>query len=766
MDFFNLDLKIKLNKFLKNQNDPYQAFLIYGNLGCGKSYTIYEQLEKNHTPYQIIAFSEEDAFPFRTVLDMGMEGSEEEQFLMKASKLFEKGQLLVFENLDLCGQDHLQLISRLLKYHKISRQKARVIFEYNTDQDVCDCMIQLISKRLFVQPIQQESFLSYLTANFYPCDKNERLFEKIVDIARGNLQSFFITLNILKQLEIIIEYYGKFRYIKTDTILPNNLLSLYGKLFDELDNYMQSSLRIAAPFSPNIYCQILKSVVQNFSNFENYLDELSRYNSLIKQANQIVSEGMFQCHYAFLTKTASQAICEKLSHKEFSDLTKTYYDYLDKIYHNRSEYNLLSESDKLHLLMNLTKNRRGHLTVNQIPLVIDIMNYYYNHFLYFSAVEHGNSLLNACILNEIQLNAEYHTFYVIYFRSLLAVGNYDKIIYYKNRFQDEDLNFIIALAFYNRGQPSLSLEILKGLDTNIHKINYGYKASLTAAIFDWMGNNKKSFYHFKAALRTCQDDPDLKYQLLKKYSMYIDFGLPECRMKMQQACDFYRHRDQRQYAECLHNYGTGCVMDFSFEDAKNALYKSRDILTRICNEQVYHPLNSLAILACFASQDFNTAIQIWEDVLKYPINIDFCALAIRNNCFNAYIHTNNFKAAEALKISLESSFSEVSPKVNLLEKLKEIRPDIQHQLRQFYYNCAILDKVKGDYEQSLKSFYMAKKCSNYQSVVQYSIFRNIFEIETLLHRGSLWHKKLPQPTRIEKFMYEHNMYLCEIMFWG
>ena len=117
---------------------------------------------------------------------------------------------------------------------------------------------------------------------------------------------------------------------------------------------------------------------------------------------------------------------------------------------------------------------------------------------------------------------------------------------------------------------------------------------MAASIYDWLGNNKKSLDAFKKAL-TYADDDRLKYQLYKKYSLYIDFRIPECRDKMKSAIEYYELCNLKQYAECLHNYGTGCVIIKDFIEAEKYLKASADILNKICANEIYYPLNSLAI---------------------------------------------------------------------------------------------------------------------------------------------------------------------------
>ena len=84
-----------------------------------------------------------------------------------------------------------------------------------------------------------------------------------------------------------------------------------------------------------------------------------------------------------------------------------------------------------------------------------------------------------------------HEFWVVFFNALLAVGDYEKILGYKGQFRDEDLNFSIAVALYNYGQPAEALNLLESelCGTKKHK---GDVYNLTASIYDWLGNNKKS----------------------------------------------------------------------------------------------------------------------------------------------------------------------------------------------------------------------------------------------------------------------------------
>ena len=393
------------------------------------------------------------------------------------------------------------------------------------------------------------------------------------------------------------------------------------------------------------------------------------------------------------------------------------------------------------------------------------MSCYYDRFMYLNVIQQGEDLLISQPVNNQQLNNLCHEFWVIFFKALLAVGDYEKILKYREEFNEEDLYLIIATALYNYGRPADALSLLENelCDTTKYK---GYVYSLAASIYDWLGKKKKSFNAFKKALLNIDND-ELKYQLYKKYNMYMDFRIPECRQKLNSAVEYYQSCNLKQYAECLHNYGTGCVMIREFGEAEKRLKLAANILNKICSNEIYYPLNSLAILYCYDGHKYTAAIKTLTKALKCDISVVFCELAIHNNLFNIAINMEDIDFAKKEKNILETLFEK---ECHDLKDVTKERPDIQHQLRQFYYNCALLFRLEKDDEKSLKCFLMAKECSTYHSVVLYSIEKNMDILRNRLGKKGVFTniriKNIGAPTELEKFIYENNLYLCEVMFWG
>lgn len=765
---FNQTLKQFLNQTLNQSQNSFCVINVYGLKGNGKSTAIEEVLHTGNTPYRTITFAKDNLCPFQDMLSEQTEGTEEEQCTTALSELLQQGTILVFADMEWCMPDHVHMIARVLNYHKICQTSTRVILECNGVRTLPFLQNLPITDSFAVKPIPPEIFQSYLEAHFRYSEENQRLFQKIIDIADGNILHFFIVLNIMLQENIIGRNGGTFICNKFECELPNDLLGLCRMVFENLASNTKSSLCAAAPFSSKIYTQLVEMLVQSYDCCDSCLKELSQYGSLITQTSSYYKLAYFQSQYEFTTPCARNAVCERMTRSEYNRFIQKYYDCFDRAYHNSNSN--LSEIGRIQLAIHLVRSKENDITVNQIPLIIDIMTYCYEHFLYYTALKYGQLLLDAHVLNHNQLNSEYHGFYLIYFQTLLAIGQYEDILNFDKLFDDEDLNYYIALAYYNNGSPTQALRIVNQ-DWNGEKLaNSGYQNMLLSSIYDWIGDNKASLQQFKYALKSCDQHPDLKHQLYKRYSMHTDFGLPECQEKVKQAANYYRVKQRKQYAECMHNLGTGYVMIGQHDKGRKYLKESERTLEKICDSEIYYPKNSIAISLCYASQAFGEAIKLWEASLHHEIAIDFCRIVLKNNLMNAYIHQAQWEQVDWLCNEINKEFTDACHSDNLVKDVAKVRPDLQHPLRQFYYNQAIYWKSQGERSKAVDCFSKAKKCSQYHSVIEYAIAQNTRELESKPKHQRLLllcpPRKPLQPTAYERFIYEHDIYLCEVMFWG
>lgn len=766
MNFFNQTVTDRLSALLKN-SVPFKLIILWGERGNGKTFSAHLALQENQINTKEIIFSEENAAPFELSENSLFSIHDEDAILIQCSQFFQENYCLYFQNMESCDLDSQRILHRLIKYHKNNTQKALIILEYNDIKEPNDILCSLTEDKVFFENPDKEFFYTYYAMNFNQSRAAKDLFEKVLQITHRNIHNFFSVLKILKYMGILHQNKKGFAYNKKSTYeMPDSLFDLYVDLFDSLKDYIREPLITAAPFSDEIYSELIRGIYNNYDRFEDYLKLLCEKGCFILKnyANKNSNSYFFQSDYKFSDDYARKAIIARMDAEKTEHIISKYYNHLDSLYNNKHIYDNLQETDKILLLSKLTKERQGVLRINQIQYIVELMTYYYERFMYLNAIKQGEHLLESRIVNYLQLNDVSHQFWIIFFKALLAVGDYEKVLGYRGQFENEDLNYYIALALYNYGRPTDALDLLENklCDTVEYK---AYVYNLESSIYDWLGNNKKSAISFRKAL--LYSDNKLKYQLYKKYNMYIDFRIPECREKMHQATEYYKSRNLKQYAECLHNYGTGYVMIKDFAEAKKHLDTSIQVLNKICANEIYYPLNSLAILYCYNGNRYKLAIDVLQSALKCDIDVSFCALAIHNNLFNIAINMKNIDSAKTERTILETLFKK---ECNEVQSIPKERPDLQHQLRQFYYNCALLYKLEKNDENALKFFLKAKECSIYHSVVLYSIEKNIDDIKSKLGKKkfitNIKFRKSIAPTELENYIYENNSYLCEIMFWG
>ena len=765
MFHFNKKFEDKL-KDIFNNSSMFNLIIIWGEKGVGKTFLSQSFLELNDIKYKNIFFTDENVLPFGFD-DISISLNDENAIFMQCSELFAEDYCLYFENMECSDLDSLHILFELVKYYKNHNKKANIILEYNTTVEPDNKICLLANHFLHIDMPDNTIFEKYYKNYFCDSNKSKELFKQMLLLSKKNIQDFFAVQKIFISIHVLEKKGERLIYNDTNTYkLPSNIEDLYIDIFGMQRKYIQNLLLSAAPFSKQIYDVIIYSIYNDYDRLDEYLKELSKQECFIHANNNSHNKNYtyFKSNYAFSGEYVRKTILGLISPLEINKIITEYNDYLDKLFCNKSVYNDLQNTEKIILLSMLTKQRHKQLTFSQIQYITELMEYYYKSFMYLNAIKQGEKLLESKVADSLQINKESHQFWVIYFHSLLAIGSYRKIIDYKDDFEDADLNYDIAVALYNSGQP---IEALKLLEKIQNKTGYfkGYIHILKASIYDWLGDNKKSKSEFERA--TSYSDNTIKYQIYKRYNMYIDFRIPECREKMQCAIDYYKENNLKQYAECLHNYGTSCIFIKDYENAQKYLSLSVDILNKICANQIYYPLNSLAILYSYNECDYNRATKTILEALKCNIDESFCKLALHNNLFNISISMKDYESAYKEKNVLENI---ITTECSNIADIKNQRPDIQHQLRQFYYNCALLFKSENNLSAALEYFKCADKCSKYDSNIIYSIKRNITDLnkknKSSKFLNKIKNKHKPAPTEIELYIYERDLYLCEIMFWG
>lgn len=766
MEFYN-NQKKHLETFLKNSTLT-RSVMVFGDMGLGKSHIIHEVT--THVRCLRFTFEEGLRTPFESItqVDDSSCSKKREQIVMDLSTAYLEHDCILYENFEFCDTDSLELIRQVLQFHEENNKPAVSIFECNLKEIPAHMKWENMQYISF-SPIDENEMKKYIKTliKFQNKNHNQDLTacDRLAHIANGNLYALHLGINVLCHRKILIKQ-PKGQYLYSGKEFPDNLLFLYLDLFKELEVHMQEALRILTPFEGYVYLSWFKDAFTQCKLVDTYLDDLSRYQSFIfrKQISQGKAE---EKAYAFTVEDAKNAVTESTQTDTLKQLTSQLHRHLEDLYKIAANRTDISEDDKIHLLILLTKIRNGHLTIGHLPYFVALMQYYFDHSAYRAVICQAEIFLNANVLNARQIADETPVFFELYFRALLAVGQYNTIISFLDKLSNWELRLLIAYAYYNSGDPQQALRLCGELESD-HPSGEIY--SLKASIYDWLGESDLSKTNFGWALKYAHNNAPLKYTLYKKYSLYIDFALSECKGYIKKALDYYQRISLRQYAETLHNYGTDSIISFD-DTGLSFLEQSQKIFSSMCEKEIYYPQNSIAINNCLYGH-YEEAIKIWEKIPVQTISVEFCRLAIQNNLFCAYIKNNNLDMAVYIKKNLEEQlgFQTSVPNIKQISKEKQ---DVQHQVRQFFLNCALLDLAQGNEDRALEYFLFALECSKYHSTMLYLIQSQLDELQKTAHLR-LWHvlhnkivaRKLGHPGDLADFFAQHHMYYCIIMFWG
>lgn len=765
---FNTEQREKIRDFLM-EKALVRSAIIYGNEGLGKSSAIRENiLDLDSTT---ITFSKDFFLPFECIkkaLALSLNARREE-IISALSRAYVLNHCILYENVEYCDVDSLELIKQVILFHNTYGLSAVSLFELNSDK-IPDFFKQVNAANILFTELSDTAIEYYIQMTIYADNYTQLTYvcKQLAVIAKGNLLSLNLAQNILLQKGILVRVSPGNLLKYTGAKFSDNLLFLYMDLFNILDSHIQDTLRIIVPFEDRIDITLLKKTFSRCKMIEFYLEEISKYRSFIFKRQERTPYDTPLVYYVFPTVRAKEAVIESTLEGYFYQITAELYQHLEKMYQQARCNPQISKEDYIYLLALLTKLRNHNLTINHLPYYVELMQYYLECSSYGAVVMQAEQFLSFNVLSIIQINAEQPQFFRIYFKALLALGQYNLIITYLDKLPDWDIKLLIAYAYYNSGKPQRALGLCKELEEQ-HKC--GEVFSLEASIYDWLGDNKQSLASFKKAISFISNNEELKYSLYRKYSLYIDFELPECKSYVKKALDYYKTLSTRKYAETLHNYGTDSIITFLPEGMKD-LEKAKELFYRICEKEVYYPLNSLAIGYCI-QEKYYKAIEIWEKIDTQQIEIDFCRFAILNNLFCAYLKVNDLKMANSMRIQLSMQLNLLEIDRNLKSFAKE-KPDIQHQIRQFLLNCALLELKQENIPEALKYFNLSFDCSNYHSTMLYLIQNQVAELQercsntTLLNRlyNKIKLKKLGDPGRLASFYAKNKMYYCILMFWG
>lgn len=438
-----------------------------------------------------------------------------------------KKDCIVFENVECCERDSLDLIKQVIQFSRNSGYSAVSIMEWNGNEAPegidLDCSYIPFSKldnSVVAQYIQDHICAESI-------DNAAYVINQLVKTCEGNLLNLRLSINILVQRGILLDESGGM-YSYTGRTFKSSLLLQYLELFRELNEQIQCALKMVSPFEDEIYVSLLGDVFSNCQALDAYLDELSDYQSFVQRLYTPSTPGIFSPKYMFTSGQAREAVVGAVldgSDPELSlqRITARLYQHLETLHGNKMFYNALDDMNRIRLLRLLTKVRNSRLTVNHLPYYVELMEYYFQQSSYWALIQSAERFLKAHALSTVQIHKLQPSFFRLLFKAQLATGQYHAITCYEDSFQEWDIRLLIARAYYNSGNPQKALGICREIHSLKGEPSHGEVFSLEASIYDWLGNSRQSLTAFKKALQCINGNQELKYTLFKKYSLYVDF---------------------------------------------------------------------------------------------------------------------------------------------------------------------------------------------------------------------------------------------------
>lgn len=462
---FNITQTAYMRNFL-NENSSVKNALILGSKGLGKSYVIKKIIsDYNHIT---ISFFKDFYLPFEYI-KKGLSLSSDvrrEEIIHALSNAYNLNNCIIYENLECCDNDSLELIKQVIQFHDNYGLSAVSIFELNSE--IIPDYLNWINPYLIKFSNFSNDKIDLYIRSIITADTNENLTyicNQLTSIAKGNLLTLHLAKNILLQKGILIRSVSMQNLKYTGDKFSDNLLFLYMDLFKILDIHIQNTLRIIIPFENRVNINLLKDTFSHCRMIEYYLDEISKYKSFIFKQEDITLDVMPE-NYIFPIEQAREAVIESTIDDYIEQTTAELYQHLEKLYQQIKLNSCINQNDYIYLLSLLTRLKKQKITINHLPYYVELMQYYFENSSYAAAIRLAEQFLSFNILSTMQINTEQPQFFRIYFKALLALGQYNLIINYLDKLPDLDIKLLIAYAYYNNGNPKRAL----GLCEEIKKV--------------------------------------------------------------------------------------------------------------------------------------------------------------------------------------------------------------------------------------------------------------------------------------------------------
>lgn len=578
------------------------------------------------------------------------------------------------------------LLSRFLVYQTF------IIFDFDTDEGVTKNPITSFYKFppihtdfICFDRLKTEDLKEYFYSILDNIEISNENLTYILNSSFGNIMYLNIAINFLKGEKYIRFQNGK--YICDN--LPSGILSDVLKDFilqryDRLDNTLKDVLSKSSIIG-NVFNSELLSKPFQIINADDMLQKIEKISQLIVRPDDI--------SYSFENNDVYYLIKSGISpqlQKEWHEILANYYKQL-----------LIKE-----------QRRKGIKSINrEIAVLYPIARHYKYARNYDAAIIYYIELITkyeriSDYLHELKAIKDIK--YMLEYLDLDKL-NLDSLEYdilkaeadcYKNmgdfpqarRIYDECLSYfdidelsepIVEILYqqsyslYMDGEIDEAFKILNRLKDSFDKrgiCNYVYikLISLLASIFDTTGDTENQKKYYIKALGFYKDNQYEQdyYVLLRMASMV--FG-EELAINMEETAEtYFRKQNSTKYlAEVLHNIATDYLYIGELEKVSKLINESIDLFDSFGSIAVHYPLNTKGILKMVLDNDYDTAIDIFEQALQYKME-PYSEITIRTNIVNC--------------LNILGDFTETLKQLKHIDKLIKLQENQQIPVYAIYQN--------------------------------------------------------------------------------
>lgn len=626
-------------------------YVVYGNSGLGKTYTINRFLSDRKNVIHI-DFTEKSAFalePFVCALSsfsdyptdsLMISGSSlklKETLLKELLSLCSNRRLILyFENIVNCEQNQLEFLIGFLKQaERCDIFTPFVILELDTNNPssaaVFDCLDSLPFDSTYIkfEQLSEDASKKYIDYLFKtPIDISEKSLNYIVKAGGGNMVYLNIIVNYLKRKE----------YIKHDGLcyncdeipsgellkaLANNIINRYETLSQELQTILQKAGIVGVKFNSNMIGEVFDVL-----SADERFDDIEEGTSLVHSENR--------SEYYFENSDVHKLILRQINPEDQHKWEQAVIDYYKK---KLSTYTgidkLLAYSYKLStylqaLAQSMHKpeyySEYEFYMIKCIVICINISDF-------SQALNYIREIKESLCNHEADRN---FLFLLMFYEAKCkeAIGEYASAIKLYEKCLEKDESFFsryeyletkldLAYCYYMNGYLPSALEITLSVQSELNDEESLLNCkilSLLSSVYHLQGNDKDAEEYYTRSLSYLKKmNLEKEYYIqLKKSSMIMDIEVAKP-LLAESLHYFEKNGIIRELAETLHTYYTNDLYLLVFDHFETGIKRSIALFINYGSIMVHYPLNTYGIYVALIKNDLLAAMEQFEKALQYDI---------------------------------------------------------------------------------------------------------------------------------------------------